>query len=99
MKPDITLFVSIAAIFVMLYCLYLVFSLKREVPGGMVGKTWNFLVVLVVFFTLGYLTAPFFSVIPEHLLRLIVAFIFFFGAIYVIITVKLIYKIIRELSE
>jgi hypothetical protein len=36
--------------------------------------------------------------IPENILKLIVGFIFFFGAIYVVITVKLIYRIIRELS-
>jgi hypothetical protein len=46
----------------------------------------------------GYLSAPFFGIIPEEVLRLIVAGIFFFGAIYVVITVKLIYQIIKELS-
>jgi len=99
MKLDVTFFISVAAVLVMFYCFYLVVNLKKMVPGGMVGKKWNFLVVLVTFFTLGYLTTPFFSVIPEPVLRLIVAFIFFFGAIYVVITVKLIYRIIKELSE
>jgi hypothetical protein len=99
MKIDITFFISIAAIAIMLYCLYLVVSLKKKVPGGIVGKQWNFLMALVVLFTLGYMTTPFFGTIPEDMLRLIVAGIFFFGAIYVVITVKLIYQIIKELSE
>jgi len=99
MKIDVTFVVSVCAILVMIYCLYLVLSLKKKVPGGMIGSKWNFLITLVVLFTIGYLSSPFFSMIPETFLRLIVAFIFFFGAIYVAITVKLIYRIIRELSE
>ena len=99
MKIDVTLFINLAAILIMLYCLMLVTSLKKTVPGGMVGSKWNFLVVLVALFTVGYLGTPFFSMIPEELLRLIVSCIFFFGALYVVLTVKLIYRIIRELSE
>lgn len=98
MTYDIPFFVSIAAICIMLYCLFLVISLKKNVPGGMIGKRWNFLLTLVVLFTFGYLSTPFFGMIPENILKLIVGFIFFFGAIYVVITVKLIYRIIRELS-
>lgn len=99
MRFDIPFFVSIAAIIVMVYCLFLVISLKRSVPGGVIGKKWNFLLSLVVLFTIGYLSTPFFGMITENILKLIVGFIFLFGAIYVVITVKLIYKIIRELSE
>jgi hypothetical protein len=98
MKFDLTFFISVAAILIMVYCLYLVVTLKKHVPGGIVGRTWNFLTGLVVLFTLGYLTTPLFEIIPENLLRLIVSGIFLFGAIYVVITVKLIYRIIEELS-
>ena len=99
MKFDIPFFISVAAIIVMFYCLFLVLSLKKNVPGGMIGKKWNFLMTLVVLFTFGYISTPFFGMIPEGILRLIVGFIFFFGAIYVVITVKLIYNIIMTLSE
>jgi len=99
MKIDITFFISIAAIAIMLYCLYLVVSLKQKVPGGLVGKKWNFLMALVSMFAVGYLSTPFFGIIPEDVLRLIVSGIFLFGAIYVVITVKLIYQIIKELSS
>jgi len=99
LKIDITFFISVAAIAIMLYCLYLVVMLKQKVPGGIVGKQWNFLLGLVAMFTVGYLSTPFFGIIPEGVLRLIVSGIFLFGAIYVVITVKLIYQIIKELSE
>ncbi len=99
MQVDISLVISIGAILVMMYCLFLVTSLKKSVPGGIVGSKWNLLVLLVGLFTVGYMAAPFFSMIPEKILRLIISFIFFFGALYVVLTVKLIYRIIKELSD
>jgi len=98
-KFDVSFFIGVGAIVVMLYCLYLVLALRRDVPGGMVGKRWNFLATLVAFFTLGYLSSPFFSMIPEQMLRLIVQLIFFFGAVYVVMTVKLIHRVIQELTN
>ncbi len=99
MQVDITLVVSVAAIFLMMYCLFLVLSLKKKIPGGIVGRKWNLLMSLVGLFSVAYLATPFFSMVPEQVLRLLVSFIFFFGAIYVAVTVKLIYQIIQELSE
>jgi hypothetical protein len=98
MKFDISTGISIAAIFVMIYCLFLVISLGKQVPGGVVGKNWKFLTLLVVMFTVGYLTTPFFSLLPPQFVNVMASLIFFFGAIYVVITVKLIYRIIEELS-
>jgi hypothetical protein len=99
MNFDIAQLLSFAAILVMVYCLWLVMSLKPTVPGGIIGKTWNTLMVLVALFTVGYLTTPFFSAIPEHILRLIVSVIFLFGALYVVLTVKLIHRVIQELTD
>jgi hypothetical protein len=99
MQFNITLVISTASIFIMIYCLYLVISLKKDLPGGIIGSKWNFLMGLVVLFTIGYLMLPFFDAIPEDILRLIVACIFFFGALYVAITIKLFFRIIKELSE
>jgi hypothetical protein len=98
-KFDIPFFISVAAIIVMFYCLVLVISHKKNVSGGMIGKKWNFLLTLVVLFTFGYMSTPFFGMIPEGLLRFIAGFIFFFGAIYVVITVKLIYNIITTFAK
>lgn len=99
MRIDIVLLITIAAIMVMLYCLWLLLSLKKHIPGGIVGKQWRVLEVLVWLFTLGYLATPFASQLSEQMLRLIVAVIFLFGAVYVVITVKLIHRIIKVLSE
>lgn len=96
---DFSLIVTFAAIVVMLYCLLQVITLKPRIPGGIIGKRWNFLMGLVFLFTFGYIATPFFGALPEDLLRLIVSFIFFFGALYVVVTVKLIYRIIQELTE
>lgn len=96
---DYPLIVSLAAIAVMAFCFWTTLSLKKYIPGGIVGKKWRLMTSLVMLFLLGYLTTPFFGMIPNEVLRLIVALIFFFGAIYVLITIKLIHTIIRELSE
>ncbi|PIR09855.1 MAG: hypothetical protein COV51_01865 [Gallionellaceae bacterium CG11_big_fil_rev_8_21_14_0_20_60_62] len=99
MNLDITTLLNLFAILIMFYCLYLVLSLKSSIPGGMIGKRWNFLTMLVVLFSIGYLATPFFDRIPAETLRLVVSAIFVFGAIYVVVTVRLIYNIIRELTE
>jgi len=99
MNLDITTLLNLVAILIMFYCLYLVLSLKSSIPGGMIGKRWNFLTMLVVLFSIGYLATPFSDRIPAETLRLVVSAIFVFGAIYVVVTVRLIYNIIRELTE
>jgi len=98
MKLDFPLVLSLAAIAVMLVCLYQVLSLRSGVPGGVVGKQWRFLTLLVIFFTAGYLVTPFFDALPVGTIRLIVSLIFLFGAIYVLITIRLVYTVIRELA-
>lgn len=91
--------INVAAVAVMLMCLYLVFTLRSKIPGGVVGKQWQFLTLLVSLFTAGYFVTPFFNLLPPNVINLIVALIFFFGAIYVLITVRLIYRIIEELTS
>jgi len=91
--------ISLVAILVMIYCLWLVITLKNEVPGGVVGRQWAFVSWLVVLFTIGYLTTPFFRNLPTESLHVIVSVIFLFGAIYVATTVKLIFRIIKIMSE
>lgn len=96
---DIPLIISLAAILLMIFCLIKVYALKAKIPGGVIGKRWNFLVFLVILFSVGYLATPFFGALPPELMRVIASMIFFFGAIYVLITIKLIYQIIVELTE
>lgn len=98
MQLDVSTAISLIAILVMFYCLWLVLSLGKNIPGGVVGRTWRTLTGLVALFTAGYLVTPFFGLLPPELMKLIVALIFLFGAIYVIVTVKLIHRIIEELT-
>jgi len=50
-------------------------------------------------FTVGYLVTPFFSLLPAQVIQPIVSLIFLFGAIYVWITVRLIHRVISELTS
>jgi len=93
------LLVNIAAIAVMLYSLVTVHRLRASVPGGVVGKQWSLLTTLVTLFTLGYFVTPFFDRLPASIIHVVVALIFFFGAIYVLITIRLIYRIIEEVTS
>ncbi len=99
MDFDINTVLNAVAILIMFYCLYMVLSLKPSIPGGMIGKRWNFLTLLVALFSIGYLTTPFFGRLPAEILRLVDSLIFIFGAVYVAVTIRLIFNIIRELSE
>ncbi len=97
METNLISAINIGAIAVMLVCMYFVFALRSKIPGGVVGKQWRLLTVLVTLFTFGYFVTPFFTLLPTNIINLIVALIFLFGAIYVLITVRLIYRIIEEL--
>ena len=99
MPPSLILIINVAAIAVMLVCLYTLLTLRGKIPGGVVGKQWRLLTVLVSLFTLGYFVTPFFAMLPTHIINLIVALIFFFGAVYVLITIRLIYRTIEELTS
>lgn len=98
MKFDASFFINVAAILVMFYCLAQVLRLRRNIPGGVVGRTWRFLTLLVAMFSAGYLITPMFPLLPPAVINLIVSLIFLFGAIYVLLTVRLIYRIIEELA-
>lgn len=96
---DIANYIFILAAVFMAYCMFLVITLRKQFSGGLVGKYWKSLTILVVIFTLGYFALPFFSQVPENVLRLTVAGVFLFGAFYVLITIKLIKSIIEAFSE
>lgn len=96
---DISMIINFAAILMMVFCLMQVFALKAKIPGGVIGKQWNILTLLVLLFSVGYLATPFFGALPLDTMRFIASLIFFFGAIYVFITVRLIYRVIQELTN
>jgi hypothetical protein len=99
MTLDLVGLIAIAAVVVMLLNLYLTISLGSRVKGGMIGKRWRIMTVLVMLFSAGYFSLPFLGAMPAESLRLVVSLIFFFGAIYVLITLRLIHAIIQELMS
>ncbi|TDY00554.1 hypothetical protein [Thiohalophilus thiocyanatoxydans] len=96
---NISLIITILAVITMLYALWQVFALKEHIQGGMVGRRWRILAALVVLFALGYIAMPFMGQLPVNTLHSVVAVIFLFGAIYVVVTISLIKRIILALSE
>lgn len=99
MTPILILSINVAAIAVMLFCLFTVFRLRANIPGGVVGKQWSLLTLLVTLFTIGYFVTPLFPNLPADIMNVVVALIFFFGAVYVLITIRLIYRIIEEMTN
>lgn len=99
MALDAITLVSIAAILIMLYALWQVIRLKRRIPGGVVGRSWRILFALVLLFAVGYIAMPLVGELSLDALRLVVAVVFLFGAVYVVITIGLIRRIIQELSD
>lgn len=98
LRLDVFTMISGLAIVTMFVALWKAIDYKSSVPGGVVGKTWNFITMLVALFFIGYLTTPFFVMLTQDQKDLIVAFIFFFGAIYVLITIRLVHKIIMVMK-
>lgn len=94
----IFLALSISSIVIMLYALYKAFVLKHRVPGGKVKSTWNFLSGLIVMFSAGYLSTPFFRLLPPEFKDVLVGVIFLAGAIFVLIVIKLFFKIIEDIG-
>jgi hypothetical protein len=97
MKIDLVTVIGIAAVFLMLINLFFTVSMRSHVKGGLIGKRWNYMTVLVLMFAAGYFILPFLSTMTVETLRIVVSMIFFFGALYVMITLRMIYGIIKEL--
>lgn len=98
MSEEVTIVITGLGILVMLYCLGVAIFLKRKIPGGVVGKSWTQLIFMVAFFAMGYIAIPFLGELSQETLRFSVALIFLFGAVYVAVTIRLIYRIIEELT-
>jgi len=89
---------SVSAIAVMCYALFRALTLRSKIPGGKVRSTWNFLSFLIVLFTIGYFTTPFFRLLPENLKDILVGVIFFAGAVFVAIVINLFFKIVEDIG-
>jgi hypothetical protein len=95
---NLFLVLSISAIIVMFYALYMALAFRKKVTGGKVKSTWSVLVGLIVLFSAGYLTTPFFRLLSPDIKDLLVGVIFLAGAAFVVIVVRLLYKIVEDLG-
>jgi hypothetical protein len=91
---DLFTVISGLGIITMLFALLNVIEYKKFIPGGLVSKSWNLITSLVAFLFIVYLTIPFFILLSQDTKDLIVAFIFLFGAMYVLINIRLVYRIV-----
>ncbi len=91
---DVFTIVSGIAIMLMAVAVWKSFEYKTALPDGEIKKTWRLLIALIVVFFLGYITLPFFVLIPEKSKDTIVAFLFLFGAVYVLLSLNLIVRMI-----
>ncbi len=96
---DLFIIIGGLAIITMVIAVVMAENYKKSIPDGDVGKVWNVLSSLVSFFFIGYLTMPFFIVLSQEKKDLIVAFIFLFGSIYVLITLLLVHRIITVMKK
>lgn len=88
--------VAVLAIIAMGVCIVMCIRLLTKVPGGIVKKRLTIFLILLVFFFIGYLASPFFYFLRQfEYLLLLVYLIFFFGAIFVMITIGTFATILR----
>ncbi len=87
------------ALAVMLYSVWMVFSMKKLVSGGLIGRRWRMLTGLILLFAAGYAVTPVIADLSDEYLRIAVAGIFLFGAMYVLVTLQLLEAIIRSLRS
>jgi len=90
---------SVLSAVTMLYALWSVLALKKNVPGGLIGKKLNGLVALVILFSISYIMVPFLGQLSQETLTISMNIILLFGAIYVVATISLIKRIIQTLSD
>ncbi len=97
----LTIFYAVIAlaVAVMIAALMLVLRLRRIARGGRIGRVLNILAAFIVFFLLGYLAAPFAPSLPSSAAHLLTAVVFLFGAVFVVIVLRLIEELVKQVFE
>ena len=94
--------IVVVALAVMVVDLIMVFRLRGMAPGGTIGKVIKILIYFIVIFMAGYAVAPFMPGLPLTANLIMVAMIYFFGAVFVAIVLwlirSLIEKVVKELG-
>ncbi|HUU00125.1 MAG TPA: hypothetical protein VM425_01650 [Myxococcota bacterium] len=87
------------ALVCMLVSVIWVVRLYRLTRGGTIGRVVTIMAGLICFFTAGYAAAFFVPYLPATFAMMLTAFVFLFGAIFVLIVLSLIGKTIRRAFE
>lgn len=93
-------FLAGLAIVVMLFNTILTFRLRSKLIGGEVGARWNLLSTLVLIFLIGFILSPLllFLQVPVDYLLLAVFTVFFLGAVFVGIIVRVVRDILQVMD-
>lgn len=87
--------IAFLSILTMAICIFSLFKLIRKLSVGLIKNRMNVLLGLLVFFFFGYLFSPFFQYLKQfEYTTLLVYLVFFFGAVFVLITINTIGKIL-----
>jgi hypothetical protein len=75
-------------------------SLKKKVPGGFVGRWLSLMLVFMFFFFLAEAGSFFFIAMIKYLplSYFLISLVLFFGSVYVGVTVRFIYHLLKELE-
>lgn len=86
----------VAAILTMFVALRTVVRLRKIAHGGHVGRAVTILAAFVVLFLVSYLGAPLMPHVPLELSLLFVGLILLFGAIFVVLVLRLVEELVRK---
>lgn len=90
-----------AGISLMIYSIYIHRRLAGIVREGNLRRRVNYLLVLIVFFLVGYAFFLVFETVmkPDFLIGILVSMILFFGAVFVVSVLRINYGILSDLNE
>jgi len=83
---------------IMVIALWKTVDYRKSFHQGIAGQTWDSLSSLIFCIFLGYLTIPFIMFLTQEQKDLFIAVIFLIGALYVLISLTLMHKIVRAMK-
>lgn len=88
-----------SAILAMIFALVQVIALRRVARGGPIGRAVNLMLAFILFFFAGYAAAPFAPALPHTVGLILTATVFLMGAIFVILVLRLIDRLIKRVYQ
>ncbi len=96
----INIIFAAAGMVLFLYCIIQVRNILQLFPNAKMNKSWKIVNILIAFFLVGYLIniiAVFLQLVP--VLLFMQSFVYLFGALFVLIVVRLSYRTFRILKQ